>query len=146
MQFRSLVKVVGAGIISFISSSLLATPADASFTVCNRAGSKAFVAVSYFSDGSSWSTGWLQLAPGSCGVAFPGRVSNANIGVHAQTLTGGGIAGDTRRGIIWVNVQPKWTIRNADDPARCKGKGRVMEGFKEIRTGESPDFTYEVYD
>ncbi|MEH2245672.1 DUF1036 domain-containing protein [Nostoc sp.] len=148
MQLRSLVTVMSAGMISFISSALLATPADASLTVCNRAGSKAFVAISYVSgsDGSSWSKGWLQLNPGSCGVAFPGRVSNADIGVYAETFTGVVEAGDTRRCVIWVQVQPSWTIRNADDAARCKGKGREMKGFRVFRTSDSPDYTYEVFD
>jgi uncharacterized membrane protein len=146
MQLRSLVTVVSAGVISFISSALLATPADASLTVCNRAGGKAFVAITYFSDGSSWSKGWLQLDPGRCGVAFPGRVSNSDIGVYAETFNGVVEAGDTRRCVIWVNVQPSWTIRNADNAARCQGKGREMKGFRVFRTNNSPDYTYEVFD
>ena len=146
MQLRSLVTVMSAGVISFISSTLLATPADASLTVCNRAGSKAFVAITYYSDGSSWSKGWLQLDPGSCGIAFPGRVSNSDIGVYAETFNGVVETGDTRRCVIWVQVQPSWTIRNADNTERCKGRGREMKSFRVFRTNSSPDYTYEVFD
>lgn len=146
MQLRSLVTVVGAGVITFISSALLATPADASLTVCNKAGSKAFVAITYYSGNNSWSKGWLQLDPGKCGTAFSGRISNSDIGVYAETFTGIVEAGDTRRCVIWVQVQPSWTIRDADSPSRCRGRGREMKGFRMFRTGDSPDYTYEVFD
>ena len=146
MLLKSLVRAVGLGMVCFISSVVFATPASASLTVCNRAGSKAFVAISYYSGGSVWSKGWLQLNPGSCGIAFAGRVSNSDIGVHAQTSNGVVELGDVERCIIWVQVQESWTIRNADNPERCKGTGRGMTGFREFRTNNSPDYTYEVFD
>jgi uncharacterized membrane protein len=147
MQLGNLVTTVGLVMVGFISSVVFATPASASLTVCNRAGSKAFVAISYYSsDGSSWSKGWLQLNPGSCGTAFEGRVSNADIGVYAETSSGVVESGDVRRCVVWVQVQQSWTIRNANNPARCQGRGRQMKGFREFKTNDSPDYTYEVYD
>lgn len=146
MQCRDLVTAVGVGIVSFISSVVFAAPASASLTVCNRAGSKAFVAISYYSNGSSWSKGWLQLDPGSCGTAFAGRVSNSDIGVYAETFNGVVESGNVRRCVIWVQVQPSWTIRDADNSTRCRGRGREMKGFREFRTNDSPDYTYEVFD
>jgi uncharacterized membrane protein len=146
MLFGNLARAVGLGMVGFFSSVVFATPASASLTVCNRAGSKAFVAISYYSDGNFWSKGWLQLNPGSCGTAFAGRVSNSDIGVYAETFTGVVESGDVRRCVVWVNVQPSWTIRNADNSARCQGKGREMKGFRVFRTNDSPDYTYEVFD
>ncbi len=146
MQIRSLVNVMSVGVISFISSALFVTPADASLTICNKAGSKAFVAISYYSEGNTWSKGWLQLNPNSCGTAYAGGVANSEIGVYAETFNGIVETGNTRRCVIWVQVQPSWTIRNSDNAQRCQGKGREMKGFNMFRTGNSRDYTYEVFD
>lgn len=140
--------LISSASILFSSVGLVfATPARADFVVCNRAAGKAFVALSWTDQqGQTWSRGWLQLNPGACGSAFRGRVSNAEIGVHAQTLSGGRVEGNTRRCVIWVQVQPSWNIRDAGNPNRCKGKGREIVGFEMIQTSSSPDYTYEVYD
>ncbi len=145
MKLRNLVSVVSAGMISCISSFVFATPANADLTVCNRAGSKAFVALSYYSNGRTWSRGWLQLEPGKCGIGL-GRVSNADIGVYAETRNGVVESGDVRRCVIWIQEQSTWQIKDADQQNRCKGKGREMKGFSVFRTGDSPDYTYEVFD
>ena len=146
MKLRNLVSVVSVGMISCISSFVFATPANAELTVCNRAGSRAFVAISYDSQSRTWSKGWLQLEPGKCGKAFTGRVSNADIGVYAETFNGVVESGDVSRCVIWVQEQSTWQIKDADQQNRCKGKGREMKGFRVFRTGDSPDYTYEVFD
>lgn len=140
--------LISSASILFSSVGLVfATPARADFVVCNRAAKGAYVALSWIDQqGQTWSRGWLQLAPGACGSAYRGRVSNAEIGVHAQTLSGGRVEGNTRRCVIWVQVEASWNIRDAGNPNRCKGKGREMVGFEMVRTGSSPDYTYEVYD
>ena len=45
MLLRNLARAVGLGMLGFFSSVVFATPASANLTVCNRAGSKAFVAI-----------------------------------------------------------------------------------------------------
>lgn len=148
MKLRNLVSVVSAGILGCVSSFGFITPANAALTVCNRAGSRAFVAISYQSsaDNRIWSKGWLQLEPGKCGIAFSGGVSNSDIGVYAETFNGVVESGDVRRCVIWVQNQATWQIKNADQQNRCKGKGREMKGFSVFRTNDSPDYTYEVFD
>lgn len=134
----------------FISSLGLAfaAPARADFRVCNTAGTKAYVAVSWTGQGTTRSRGWLRLPPGACGTALRGRVSNAEIGVYAETETGGIVAsGNTRRCVIWQQVQATtWNIPNASNANRCQGQGREMKPFEMVRTGSSPDYTYEVSD
>lgn len=146
MKLRNLVSVVSAGILGCISSFGFTTPANAALTVCNRAGSRAYVAISYQSNARTWSQGWLQLEPGKCGIAFSGRVSNSDIGVYAETLNGVVESGDVRRCVIWVQNQATWQIRDADKQNRCQGKGREMKGLSVFRTNDSPDYTYEVFD
>ncbi|MEP1080067.1 DUF1036 domain-containing protein [Leptolyngbya sp. PL-A3] len=146
MKLKSLMVAVGTGIATCLSSFMFATSADAALTVCNRAGSRAFVAISYYADGTAWTRGWVQLEPGACDIAFAGRVSNSDIGVYAETFNAVVESGDVRRCVIWVQHQQSWTIRGADRQDRCIGTGREMKGFSFFRTGASPDYTYEVYD
>lgn len=132
-----------------ISSAALAfaTPARADFVVCNKAAGRAYVAVSWTDQQDvTWSRGWLQLDPGNCGTALRGRVNNANIGVYAETPTGVVASGNTRRCVIWVQVQSSWNIRDAANATRCRGNGREMKPFEMNQTGNSPNYTYEVYD
>ena len=147
-------KILGSAAITTITGVFMSSlglvftaPARADFVVCNRAAKKAFVAVSWTdTQGQTWSKGWLQLQPGACGSTLNGRVSNAEIGVYAETLSGGRVSGNTRRCVIWVHEEPSWNIRDAGNATRCQGRGREMKAFEMIRTGNSPDYTYEVFD
>ncbi|MFB2919786.1 DUF1036 domain-containing protein [Aerosakkonema funiforme] len=139
--------ISSASILISSAALVFATPARADFVVCNRAAGRAYVAISWTDQqGQTWSRGWLQLDPGNCASAYRGRVSNAEIGVYAETPTGVVASGNTRRCVIWVQVQASWNIRDAANSNRCKGNGREMKAFETIRTGGSPDYTYEVYD
>lgn len=52
--------------LALLAAILLATPAEAALTVCNKAGHPARVALGRF-DGRDWaSQGWWLLAPGQC--------------------------------------------------------------------------------
>ncbi len=146
MKLRNLVSVVSAGILGCVSSFGFTTPANADLTICNKAKSKAFVAISYKSKGVIWSQGWLQLEPSDCGTALGGDVSNKDIAITAQTFNGTIETGDVRRCVIWVQSQATWKINNADREARCQGKQRGMGGFNVFRTNNSYDYTYEVFD
>ena len=117
MKLRNLVSVVSAGILGCVSSFGFATPANADLNICSEAGSKAFVAISYKANGIIWSKGWLILEPG-----------------------------DVLRCTIWVQAQQTWTVKNADQAARCIGKERGMGGFNVFRTNNSRNYTYTVYD
>ena len=54
--------------------------------------------------------------------------------------------GDVLRCTIWVQAQQTWTVKNADQAARCIGKERGMGGFNVFRTNNSRNYTYTVYD
>lgn len=121
-------------------------PARADFVVCNRGSTKALVAVTWNSVDGVRSRGWIQVQPGQCNSAIRTDIRNAVVGVYAETIGGGGLNGETRRCVIQFPTQPSWNIVGADDASRCRGRGRVMVGFRTVQTGGSPDYTYELYD
>jgi uncharacterized membrane protein len=146
VKLRNLVSVVSAGILGCVSSFGFATPANADLNICSEAGSKAFVAISYKANGIIWSKGWLILEPGDCQIALSGNVRNMEIAITGQTFKGTIETGDVLRCTIWVQAQQTWTVKNADQAARCIGKERGMGGFNVFRTNNSRNYTYTVYD
>lgn len=150
MKYKFLSSAVISAATGLLMSSLsftFAAPARADFNLCNRAAKKYLAAVTWTNpNGAVYSTGWIQLQPGQCSPPIlPGSVANVNIGVYGQNTGGGFTTGPTQRCVIQFPTQPSWTIVDVNDTSRCRGRGRVMVGFRMVRpTGFN--YTYDLFD
>ncbi len=149
MKYRFLSSAVISATTGLLMSSLgfvFAAPARADFNLCNYAGTKYLAAVTWNSADGVRSTGWIQLQPGQCSPPIlTGSVANADIGVYGQNTGGGFSTGSTRRCVIQFPTQQSWNIVGADDASRCRGRGRVMVGFKVVRPAGF-NYTFGLYD
>lgn len=149
MKHKFLSSAVVSATTGLLMSSLsfvFADPARADFNLCNRAGTKYLAAVTWNSRDGVRSTGWIQLQPGQCSPPIlTGSVADSTIGVYGQNVGGGFTTGSLQRCVIQFPTQASWNIVGADDASRCKGKGRVMVGFRTVRPAGF-HHTYELFD
>ena len=112
-----------------------ASPAHASFNVCNKASLKARVALGRF-DGTNWtSMGWWTIDPKSCAGLLTGPLDARYYYVYATDGAAGTWEGGTH---FCVTPNAKFTIPGR---ANCSGRGFDRRGFFEVDTGGAADWT-----
>ena len=117
---------------------LLAVPAAAEFTVCNKTESRVGVAIGHATE-QNWTTeGWWNLKPGDCETVLPGQLGGRYYYVMARDWDKGGDWG----GATPMCTQTKvFTIVGVKD---CKERGFDTSGFYEIDTGDEPNWTVQL--
>lgn len=115
-----------------------ATPALATFNVCNRAGLPLRVAIGRF-DGSNWtSQGWWSVKPKACARLLNGPLQGRYYYLYAKDGAGGTWEGKTR-----FCVAPDRRFQ-AVGRAGCARRGLDTRGFFEVDTGKKPDWTQSL--
>jgi len=112
-----------------------ASPAHASFNVCNKASLKARVAIGRF-DGTNWSSiGWWTIAPKACAGLLTGPLDARYYYLYATDGAAGTWEGSTH---FCVAPDAKFAIAGR---ANCGGRGFDRRGFFEVDTGGAADWT-----
>jgi len=119
---------------------LLAVPAQAALTVCNKAKRPAKVALGRFA-GADWkSQGWWTLAPKTCGVLVKGTLDSRYYYLYATDGGAGTWGGDHGFCIAGVG---RFEILGRSG---CAARGYDRKGFFEVDTGNLVDATQSLSD
>ena len=118
---------------------LMATPAEARFTVCNRSAHATSVAFGRF-NGTDWvSQGWWMVAPSTCVSLVKAPLDARYYYLYATD----GAAGTWDGNKAFCTATRKFSIVGR---ARCIDRGFDKKGFFQIDTGESPEWTQTLSD
>lgn len=119
---------------------LLAGPARASFTVCNKSDHAAKVAIGRF-DGRHWgSQGWWTIAPKKCAGLIAGPLDARYYYLYATDGATGAWDGSKN---FCTAPSGAFAISGR---ANCAGRGYDRKGFFEVDTGQNPNWTQSLSD
>jgi uncharacterized membrane protein len=125
-------------ILAVTGTLLGASPAWASFNVCNKSNLPARVALGRF-DGTGWSSeGWWTIQPKACAGLLTGPLQGRYYYLYATD----GAAG-TWEGKTHFCVAPNARFKAAGR-GNCAGRGFDRRGFFEVDTGKKPDWTQSL--
>lgn len=126
--------------LTLVALALSAAPALADLKLCNTTASRIGVAIGY-QDTNGWATeGWWNIAAQTCETLYKGTLSSRFFYVHAVDYDRGG----EWAGQSYMCTQDKtFTIRGVQD---CQSRGFKRNGFFEVDTGESKDWTIRLTD
>jgi uncharacterized membrane protein len=117
--------------LALLAAVLLATPAQAALTVCNKAGHPARVALGRF-DGRDWaSQGWWLLAPGQCADVVTGKLDARYYYLYATDGQAGVWDGNTG---FCVAATQKFAISGRGN---CAERGYDRKRFFRIDTNDN---------
>jgi uncharacterized membrane protein len=134
MRFAPLALALGLAALS-----VSAGPASAGFTVCNKSGQTAKVALGRF-DGRSWgSEGWWSIGPSSCTKLIARPLDARYYYLYATDSA----AGTWDGGKNFCTGQGMFTIVGRGS---CAARGFDRKGFFEVDTGQNPDWTQNLSD
>ncbi|KUO67534.1 MAG: hypothetical protein APF80_03375 [Alphaproteobacteria bacterium BRH_c36] len=137
---RSL-SVLLAAACSLAAAAGAPAPAHAEFKLCNDTASRIGVAIGYRDkDGAPASEGWWTIASQTCEVLLRGGIPSRLIYVRAIDYDqGGGWSGTTQM----CTRQDIFAVSGVRD---CKANGYQSEGFMEVDTGGSKQWTIRLSD
>lgn len=117
------------------------TPARADFKICNDTASRIGVAIGYASPtGELSSEGWWTIASQTCEVLLRGSLPSRRVYIRAVDYDqGGGWGGDT----VLCTTKASFAISGVRD---CRASGYDSEGFMEVDTGGSNQWTVRLSD
>lgn len=128
--------MIKGAMIGAALAALMAAPAAADFSVCNKSDASAYVAIGYKSDGQWVSEGWWSVAVGECSTLIVGDLKNKFYYLRGESDTG-----------FWTGdynfcyVQDEFTIYGDEN---CNDRGYKTGGFFEVDTGDSRDWTQNL--
>lgn len=132
-----MLKFFGAAALmtGLLSALAFAAPSKSGLVFCNRGNQgKIHVAIALPTDKDSWATqGWLDLAPGQCETAVPGRLTNRFYYYFAETDQNYTWHGGER----FCVSNDQFTFLNAD--TECRGRSSRWARFRELDTGEDAE-------
>ena len=119
----------------FIALILLLTiPARADFTVCNKAGVTASLALGQF-NGTTWeSRGWWTIPSRKCKTLISGRLNARYYYLYGTDSESGTWNGGT---YFCTLAQPEFQITGRGN---CAARGYDRKGFFAVDTGNSPNW------
>jgi uncharacterized membrane protein len=124
-----------AMIVALTGLAVLAGPAQAAFTVCNKTNLSVRAAVGRF-DGTNWaSEGWWTVQPNSCIPILTGPLQGRYYYLYASDGAAGTWEGKTN-----FCVAPDKRFRSVGRSG-CAKRGFDRRGFFEVDTGKKPDWT-----
>jgi len=122
-----------------VLSLMLAAPAEARFSVCNRSAHATSVALGHF-NGTDWvSEGWWTIAPKTCTSLLRAPLDARYYYLYATD----GAAGTWDGSKAFCTATRKFSIVGR---AHCVDRGFDSKGFFQIDTGESPEWTQTLSD
>lgn len=126
-----------------VAGALIAGTAHAELRVCNHSGVTTWVAVAdQTDDGSYESRGWTAVDPnGGCVAVVKSDLKKQYYYVYGRDDEGMEISGHNRFCAIAGRT---FDLVNAEQT--CAGPGRDWKNFLEVDTGNSGDFTFDIYD
>jgi uncharacterized membrane protein len=117
---------------------VLASPAHAAFSICNKTGVKVRAAIARF-DGTNWtSEGWWTVAPRACASLLTGPLQGRFYYLYASDGGTGIWEGKT-----YFCVAPEKHFRAAVR-GDCARHGFDRRGFFVVDTGKKPDWTQSL--
>ncbi len=115
-------------------------PASAELKLCNTTPSRIGVAVGY-KDAKDWATeGWWNVASQTCETLLKGSLPSRFLYVYAVDYDRGGEWAGTN---VMCTDDKSFAIRGAGD---CQKRGYRKNGFFEVDTGDSRDWTIRLSD
>ncbi len=120
--------------------ALLAGPAQAAFTICNKSDHTAKVALGYF-DGRHWSSqGWWTVKAKKCAGLIAGPLDARYYYLYATDSATGAWDGGK---VFCTATTDKFAVAGR---ANCAGRGYDRKGFFEVDTGQDPNWTQSLSD
>ena len=129
--------IVKAALVATTVLAPIAARAD--FKVCNRSAEAVSVALGFIEGDTWYAAGWLNLNPGACGNALSGRLNNQYYYVRAEGTEGGLWGGD----YPFCTTPSSFKLASTED---CETGSIHREGFFQVDTGESLDWTLDLED
>lgn len=127
-------------IFAAVAFLLLAQPAHAALSVCNKTAHPVRVALGFF-NGTDWaSRGWWSIAPRDCPKLIEAPLDARYYYLYATDGGSGSWAGGRS---FCVASDEKFEIASR---ANCAGRGYDRKGFFAVDTGDQPDFTQYIAD
>ena len=119
---------------------LFAVPAQADFTVCNKADVGAKLAFGFF-NGKAWeSRGWWTIAPRKCETLVNGRLKARYYYLYGTD----GAAGTWNGGTYFCTAAlSRFTIAGRGN---CAARGFNRTGFFAVDTGNNPNWKQSLAD
>ena len=132
---------VGLSAVCFTLAVAAPAPAHAELKLCNDTASRIGVAIGYRDkDGEPASEGWWTIASQTCEVLLRGNIPSRLIYVRAIDYDqGGGWAGSTQL----CTRNEIFAVSGIRD---CRANGYQSEGFMEVDTGGSKQWTIRLSD
>ncbi len=126
-----------AGLVAV--SGLVALPAHAAFTVCNKASSPVNVAIAFETPQDVVSQGWWTIDAGKCEAVIPGQVTQRSIYHYAMS---------TALNIEWAGAynfctqnSPQFRIVGSMD---CEARNFKTTGFRQTDLKGQSDYTLDI--
>lgn len=118
---------------------VVAAPAEASFSVCNKGGHSAKVALGRF-NGKAWeSDGWWTVKPKACAKLLIGPLEARYYYLYASD----GRLGTWDGGHGFCVGTGKFSIAGR---SACAARGYERKGFFQVDTANAPDYTHKLSD
>lgn len=125
---------------SFIALSLVAAPAQAKFTVCNKTDYPVSVALGRF-QGKQWtSEGWWRVEAKGCTDLVPGVLKGRFYYLRAVHM---GVDGGWDGNRFFCVAAENFTIKGREN---CSKRGYVQAGFFEVDTADFPSWVQNLSD
>ncbi len=125
---------------ALLSALLVTGPAQAAFTVCNKASTPVKVALGRF-DGKVWrSEGWWTILPRKCETLLSGALDARYYYLYGTDGGSGTWNGD--KAFCTASVGP-FSIPGRGN---CAARGYDRKGFFEIDTGQKANWTQTLSD
>ncbi|MCC6891062.1 MAG: DUF1036 domain-containing protein [Hyphomicrobiales bacterium] len=130
---------------------LIATPAIADVTLCNRTSQSVSVAFGYLDGKGGWtSMGWSNLTPGECRQVYRGRMPTNVYYTHVTGTAGNATWSpppNQKGGYFCVQAKP-FTLQNRrfqkKNVINCESHGYETVQFTEFNTGGAPNITHNI--
>lgn len=126
-------------ILAVLAAMFLASPAAASFNVCNKGSHAAKVALGRF-NGRAWeSDGWWTVKPKTCAKVLIGPLEARYYYLYGND----GHLGSWDGSFGFCVTSGKFSITGRGN---CAARGYERQGFFQVDTGNAPDYTHKLSD
>lgn len=144
--------VLGVVLGMVLAAGMLAAPAaaQAGFTICNRTGYEASLAVGYYDKNDGWvAEGWWSIAADECSRTVDGPLGGDIVYFYGEGERGSWSAGPKQEGGYFCAGDDAFTASNIDfendrRPSCTDGLASVQ--FREVRVGRARNVTLDLTD
>jgi len=124
------------GLLVFLLTS---GQAHAFFKICNKSNEEVYVAIGYHEDEQWLAEGWWSVPPADCRNIINGSLTKRYYYIRGEGVNGKVWSGE----YSFCTTNEKFTLADSPD---CVSSRVDREGFFQVDTGESSDWTTNLTD